>query len=249
MKHIAKIFQYILTGFYAVFLALLFVFPIVLIPVAWLFERIFKSRKIISMITTMWGKLAVWGTLSRVRTYGRENLPRGEENVVYVVNHQGFFDIPLVLGWIDGRIRFIARENLFSVPVLGLWMKFIGCIPISRKASRDELRRFEGISNVLSSGAVLAIFPEGTRSFDGTFGKFHTSAFRPARIAKSTIVPVLLWGSHKILPRGGKIIRPTGVKICIDEPIRFEKYSETSPKELADIILKKFQIMKERISS
>ncbi len=244
MKHIKKILLSILTIYYIVVFLLVTVPPMLFIPFIYIFDKIFRGRRFISLTMKIISKFVVWGTFSIVKVVGKNNIPRSDENIVYIANHQGLFDIPLILGWVDRRTRFVARENLFSVPILGIWMKMMSCIAISRRASREELRRFDDISKILSNGAVLAIFPEGTRSIDGSFGKIHTSSFRPARIAKSTIVPILVWGSYKILPKGVKTIHPTKVEIVVGDPIEFEKYSSNTPKELAENILARFNTMK-----
>lgn len=244
MKYMKKTLLLMFTVYYAVLFLIIIILPILLIPFIYIFDKILCGRKFISLTMKFMSKLVVWGTFSIVKVVGRSELPHSGGNIVFVVNHQSYFDIPLILGWVDSRTRFVARENLFSVPILGIWMKMMRCIPISRKASREELRRFDDISKVLIDGAIITVFPEGTRSVDGSFGKIHTSAFRPARIAKSVIVPIFLWGSHKILPRRKRTIRPTKVKIVIGEPIEFEKYSSSAPKELAEQILARFNKMK-----
>lgn len=244
MLYVRKILRSLFTACYAIAFFIITLLCLPIVPLARLLDGIFKTRLFIPITAHLWGRIVVRLTLSPVRIIGQENIPNEKSNVEYIVNHQGFFDIPLLLGFVDCRIRFVARENLFNVPLLGIFMKSLGCVAIGRRISKGELKKFEQISQLLASGGVMAIFPEGTRSRDGTFGKFHTSAFRPARIAHSTIVPVLIWGSHRILPRGKKTVSPTKITIVIGNAITHEDYVNTAPKELAEKMADELKKMK-----
>jgi len=227
-----KILGLVLTAVFAPAIALIFVLGLPAIAIARFLDQIAGKRILIPIVYWLVARIIVLFTGSSVRVRGKENLPHAGGNIVYAVNHQGYFDIPLMLGWVDRTAIFVAREDLMRVPALGLWMKLMGCIFISRKASREELRKFESISDVLRAGARIIIFPEGTRSHNGEFGEFHTASFRPSKTAQSLIVPVLIWGSHKILPRGARIFTPTRVNIAFAEPIAYSEYGTLSPIEL-----------------
>ena len=198
-------------------------------------------EKVLRSLAKVWGRFVVYLSGSTVIVHGRENIVRDAGNIVYIINHQSFFDIPLVMGFVDERAKFIARESLLRVPLLGLWMRQLGTFFVGRRPSREELRRFNIVAEELMKGGRVAIFPEGTRSTDGTIGKFHPSALRPARVARSTIIPVRIFGSRNILPRGAIKISPSRVRIVIGKPIAYENYSDMRPAELANFLREVFE--------
>ncbi len=243
------LFRWLFTLVYGVLFVSVFVLSAALIPLLSAASVLGKktAKKLSRAVVRLWARFVVKTTLSPVGLVGGENIPKGAGNVVYIVNHQSYFDIPILLGWVDSRIRFVAREDLFSIPILGAWMRFLGCVPVSRRVSRSELRRFEDIACALSEGGVFAVFPEGTRTNDGELGRFHPSAFRPARRSGATIVPVLLWGSHRIMPKGRKTISPSRVFVVVGEPIEPAEYANTAPAKLAKTLRKTIEELKGRI--
>ncbi len=235
MKGAVQIFRVLMTVVYAVVFSVVFVLTI---PILLLvkFLRIFGGnlhRKVLTPLVKLWAKFTVLATLSRVKVRGRENLPSIDGNLLYVANHQSFFDIPVIMGWIDPRTRFVAKKSLFSIPLLGWWMREIGCISVSRRATRGELSAFGEIANKLSEGAVLVVFPEGTRSRTGELLPFKSSVLQPAIDAASTIVPLAIVGTRKIMPPGKILISPASVKVRVGKPIRIDPEDRPDRKKLA----------------
>ncbi|MCD6595027.1 1-acyl-sn-glycerol-3-phosphate acyltransferase [bacterium] len=235
MKKFQKILLSIFTVLYVLIYIPFFIAIFLPLPLIWA-TRIFGQsfhRKMVSIVPKIWGKITIYLTLSPVKIIGRENIPKSAGNVVYIVNHQSFFDIPILLGWVDNRIRFVAKAELFKIPILGQWMKLMNCVPVSRKVSREELKKFNKIAQYLSSGGIIVVFPEGTRSADGSLQKFHPSSFRPARNAKSKIVPVRIIGSFKLFPRNRKYIKPSRIIVEIGKPVELAEYSNMTPAQLS----------------
>ena len=221
MSSLRKIPGFIFALLYgAVFIAIFVptVVPLGIVKLIRLLSRKFH-RKALSFVVKLWARLTLYLSLSRVRIIGNFSPPPGG-NIVYVANHQSFFDIPLIMGWVDPKVGFVAKESLFKIPVLGWWMREIGCIPVSRKASRRELSAFERMKKFLSAGGVLVIFPEGTRSPDGSLLPFKSSALKPAVDSKSTVIPVTIWGTKDIMPKGTFAISPARVFIKVGGPIK-----------------------------
>ena len=206
---------------YGVIFLLVFVPTVPLIPLLEILRLLSRRlhRRILSFVVKVWARFTLYLSLSRVRIVGNFSPPPGG-NIVYVANHQSFFDIPLIMGWVDPKVGFVAKESLFKIPVLGWWMREIGCIPVSRRASRRELSAFERMKKFLSAGGVLMIFPEGTRSPDGSLLPFKSSALKPAVDSKSTVIPVTIWGTKDIMPKGTFAISPARVFIKVGEPIK-----------------------------
>lgn len=137
---------------------------------------------------------------------GFDTLP--ERGFILCVNHTTKID-PLVVGhslYSHGRLpRWLAKESLFSVPVLGWFMKSTGQVPVARKSTTagDSL---EAAKQVLDAGGIIVIYPEGTLTRDPDLWpmKGHTGAARLALQTGAPVVPMAHWGDQELLPRYGK---------------------------------------------
>ncbi|MBN2399286.1 MAG: 1-acyl-sn-glycerol-3-phosphate acyltransferase, partial [Candidatus Aminicenantes bacterium] len=113
-----------------------------------------------------WARLLIGLAGARVEVSGLANLPSGG-GALFVANHQGAFDIPLLLGYIPGLKGFIAKREVTRLPIVGIWIKLLRCIILDRKDLRQSARAIAlGVSD-LRAGRSLVVFPEGTRSKSG----------------------------------------------------------------------------------
>lgn len=136
--------------------------------------------------------------LYRTRVFGREHVP-AEGGCLLASTHQSFFD-PVLVGLLLGRqIRQLARESLFRNPVFGRLIRSLGAIPIER-GRNDRQALSQGIE-ALRRGHLLLVFPEGTRTRDGTIGPLKPGIFLMARRAGVPIVPVAVVGAYEAWPR------------------------------------------------
>jgi 1-acyl-sn-glycerol-3-phosphate acyltransferase len=138
-------------------------------------------------------------TLFRARFAGAEHLPpRG--GALIAANHQSYLDIPLVASATLRHVSFVARDTLAETRALGWLMRQCGAVLIRRgKPDRQALR--EMVAH-LEAGDVVCVFPEGTRSPDGSVGAFRGGALLAARLARVPIVPVGVRGTFDAWPRG-----------------------------------------------
>lgn len=148
-----------------------------------------------------WVLMAICKVAFRLRFEGREHEPRSGPFLV-AANHASVLDPPIVGMGLRHQSAYMAKDDLFSVPVLGPWLRSIGSFPVRRGTpDRGAIRRS---FDVLEQGGVLVIFPEGTRSPDGRLRDPEPGA---AMIALRTGVPVLpaaVINSYRILPKGAK---------------------------------------------
>lgn len=171
------------------------------------------------IVGRLWGNVNVWCAGVAVRVEGLENIDP-KQAYIYIANHQSSFDILSLLGKLPFQFRWIAKEELFHVFVLGAAMKGAGYIPIDRS---DRHKAFESISQAaekIRSGTSVVIFPEGSRSPDGTLQDFKKGGFILAIKSQQPLVPVSISGSHPILPKkGGWVVNPGTIHITIGSPI------------------------------
>lgn len=175
-------------------------------------------RKVVHVCVRFWGRTTVHSTGSRVEVMDAHKLP-DSENVCFVANHQGMFDIPLVLGFIDRPCGFIAKKELFKIPVLSWWMHEIPCVFIDRTSARKAIDSFAKSAAVIKAGHPMVIFPEGTRSRSDKMGGFHLGSFKLPMMAEAVIVPLAIKGTWHVIEEHKKI-HSVPLKMKILDPIR-----------------------------
>lgn len=135
----------------------------------------------------------------KVRIQGTERFT-GDRPTLFVANHQSFLDMPLIylLPW---RMKWVAKRSLFRIPVFGWLIAMTGHIGIDR-TSRRSVKKLQQIVQPIRQGIPGMIFPEGTRSEDGSLKRFKTGAFKLARDHNFLIHPLVLNGGSNALPPG-----------------------------------------------
>jgi len=152
----------------------------------------------------------------RGRIYGVENVPKSGK-VVVVSNHASYFDPPIVSNCVRRPVAYMAKEELFEVPVLAQVIKLYGAYPVSRgSADRNSIR---AALDYLENGWAVGVFLEGTRTPDGRITDPKRGAALLAAKAKAPFLPVSLWGSEKILQKGSALPRAVPLTIRIGKLI------------------------------
>ena len=158
----------------------------------------------------------------KVETLGLENL-NASDNYIFISNHLSYFDIPILMKAIPNNVRFIYKDSLTKIPVLG-WGMYLGkYIPINRDNVREAMKSLKKAAERVVSGISVVIFPEGTRSIDGAPGEFKRGMFVMADEARVPLVPTTIIGSNKIMPRGKFKIRSGNVKVVFSKPVEYRK--------------------------
>ncbi len=163
----------------------------------------------------------------RLRVEGTENIPK-EGPLVIACNHLSLLDPPVLGTAASRKVHFMAKEELF-VPVLGTIYKILGAFPV-RRGGADRAAIKHGIE-ILESGQVLAIFPEGTRSKTGKLGKAQPGALMMASKAKATIIPACIIGTD--YKRHGRIWPKVTVRF--GKPIPFPQDAVVSKELLLEL--------------
>lgn len=167
----------------------------------------------------------------RWEVYGSHYLPP-IGGIVLASNHVSYLDPPLMGCAVDRPVRFMAKKELFDIPVLGPIIRRLGAFPVRRGGNdRQAIRQ---ALEILRSGGVLGIFPEGTRGEGKVLLDPQPGAVLLATRAAVPIVPMAIVGAESVFPPGARFPRRVKVKIFIGEPIRLPGKDGTVPRELLD---------------
>lgn len=173
----------------------------------------------------------IYKPLYRIQTIGQENIPK-EGSVLLCSNHISNFD-PIVVGITTPRpVHFMAKEELFRVPVFGKLVPHLNAFPVKRGMSdREALRK--GLA-VLKEDKVLGLFPEGTRSKTGELGEGLAGAGFFATRSEALIVPCAVIGPYKALNK---------LKVVYGKPVDFTEYrkNKISADEATKIIMEEIR--------
>ncbi|HVJ48732.1 lysophospholipid acyltransferase family protein [Desulfitobacterium sp.] len=180
--------------------------------------KIAEHDQLTNQVAKKWARSLVKFAGVTVTTTGEEKIP-ADSSVLFVSNHQGNFDIPLLLGYIDKPKAFIAKIELLKLPLIRTWMTQMNCVFMDRSNIRQSLKVINQAANYLRDGYTMVIFPEGTRSKGEALGEFKPGSMKLALKAGVPIVPITIRGSYKIMEQNGFIIKPAHVEIMIHDPL------------------------------
>jgi 1-acyl-sn-glycerol-3-phosphate acyltransferase len=208
-----------------------------------------RSGRLNHRIAGLWGKVALWADLVRVKVEGLENVP-GQGPYVFMSNHQGSYDIFALLGYLPFQFKYLAKKEIFSIPILGWAMKATGYISIDREGTRETVKAMNNAAEKIRAGLSVLIFPEGSRSPDGSIQPFKKGGFTLAIKSQVPIVPVAIAGSADIIPKGKLTVYPGAISIRIDRPVetkgRTMRDREALMGRLHDIIVKNFTLISKK---
>ncbi len=169
-------------------------------------------------LARIWGRSILRVSGIRVSVQGLERIDPARA-YVFMSNHQSNFDIPVLLGHLPVQFRWLAKAELFRIPIFGRAMRAAGYISIDRSNRDAAFESLERAAERTRNGASIMIFPEGTRSLDGNLKPFKKGGFVMAIAAGVPIVPVAIAGTHAIMPKNTLLIRPRDVTLNILEPV------------------------------
>jgi 1-acyl-sn-glycerol-3-phosphate acyltransferase len=192
-----------------------------------------RSGNTAHKVAHVWAKSIIAFSGVKVTVTGLKNI-HPEKSYIYMCNHQSNFDIPVLLAFLAVQFRWLAKAELFKIPVFGQGMRGAGYISIDRS---NQASAFESISEAarkIKNGVSVMIFPEGTRSKDGKIKAFKKGGFVLAVDSGVPIVPVILKGTYAIMPKGRLRINPGPVDLEIQKPIETCGYTRESKAVLMD---------------
>ncbi len=177
------------------------------------------ARDHCSRASAFWGRSMVRlaGVSVRLEGADREKLDRP---LVVVANHQSWFDVFVLGGFLPGRARFVAKEELRRIPLFGAAWETCGHVRVNRGDRAEAVRSLnEAGARIRDERLNVILFPEGTRSADGRLLPFKKGAFVLALQTGVPILPVGISGSRAVMGKGSFRIRPGEIRVRVGEPI------------------------------
>lgn len=165
----------------------------------------------------------------RWQVIGSENIPM-TGGALLCGNHVSYMDPPALGARANGRpVHFMAKLELFQIPVLGFLIRKVGAFPVKRgTADRAALKQ---AIEYLQSGEVVGIFPEGQRSLTGELLEAEAGVGMIALKAKVPIIPVGLINTEKLLPPHSMLLHFTNVKVVYGKPVDISDLYDKSGRE------------------
>jgi len=204
-----------------------------------------SNAKIASLVGgVIWAKLIGCLTPIFVSVRGRENI-KANQSYVIISNHQSFYDIFLIYGWLGIDAKWVMKQELRKIPGLGIGSEKIGHIFIDRSNSNAAISSINKAKKKIINGTSIIFFPEGTRKNNALeLGAFKKGAFKLALDLKLPILPISIVGTRNILPPSSAKLFPGKVKLIIHPPIEIQEYNN---ENIDSLILKSREIIKNGI--
>lgn len=184
-------------------------------------------------IAGIWARMILLASGVRVTVRGRRNFDP-ERPSIYMSNHQSLFDIPVLLGHLPIQFRWLAKAELFRIPIFGQAMHRVGYISIDRSDRKSAFASLARAADMIRNGVSVLIFPEGTRSRSNTVRPFKKGGFVLAVDSGVPLTPVITLGTHEIMPKGTLRITPGDVTIEVRPPIDAGRYTRKTKDRLLE---------------
>jgi 1-acyl-sn-glycerol-3-phosphate acyltransferase len=193
----------------------------------------------------LWAHALLRATGARIECSGLDaNRPRTPR--VYIANHQSFVDVWALLYLLGTEARFVAKDELRRVPVLGWAMSAGGFVFVDRANRARAVASLRAAAATIRGGRSVVLFAEGTRSRDGGLQPFKRGPFHLALEAEVPIVPVAIRGSWRILPPDSLRVRPGPVRVEFLEPIDPKLFR---PGDVAGLLARVESVLRARVES
>ena len=178
-----------------------------------------KEKYYTGKLIKMWARWVIWSTGIQYEIDGLDNLNL-DKQYIFMSNHESALDIVLGVAAIPSNLVFLAKKELFRVPVFGWAMEAAGMIKIDRQ--NPEIARksvSEAVDTLMHSSFSTLIYPEGTRSNGKELLPFKKGGFILAIRTQLPVVPITILGAGNVLPKGTLAIKKSHIKMIIDNPI------------------------------
>ena len=164
-----------------------------------------------------WAKGMLFVSGTKVIIHGAEQMHTGEPRI-FVSNHVSWYDVLALVAYLP-RYSFVAKAEIFRVPLFGGAARAVGTIPIERENRKAAFQSYEEAAARMKGGRNVVVFPEGTRGPEYALRPFKKGPFVLAIAAKAPVVPVLVYGAREVMPKGSFRVRSGTVHIHFLEAV------------------------------
>lgn len=182
----------------------------------------------------LWSRSLLWASGVRVQVHGRDRIVEGQP-YIFASNHVSHFDI-LALVVALPQHYFVAKSELFKIPIFGPAIRAVGTIPIERTNQKAAFSSYTIAANRIRGGSSVVVFPEGTRGMSYPIRPFKKGPFVLAIQAGVPIVPCLVYGTIGVLPKKSLRIHPAHVTVHLLDPVPTAGLSYDERDQLADTV-------------
>lgn len=176
-----------------------------------------KPDGLFSNAPRWWSTVILWATGIKVRVHGLDNV-KGDEPRIFASNHVSWFDVP-ALAKILPHYKFVAKAELFKVPIFGHGMRAVGMIEIQRENRKAAFGAYDLAADKIRQGASVVVFPEGTRGRAYPLRPFKKGPFVLAIAAGVPIVPIIVHGTIEIMQKGSLRVHPGTIDVHLLKPV------------------------------
>lgn len=185
---------------------------------------------------SFWARILCYLALSGVRVEGREYIDP-KKSYIFIANHQGWYDIFSIYGYLPNRFAWIMKEELGRLPLVGKACRSVGHVFIDRSSKMKSMRSLQKAEQILrENNSSVVLFPEGTRTRTGKVGTFKRGAFFMARDLHMPIVPMSVDGSFYVIPKGSWWIKPHRITLRFHQPVDTSDLTQENMQEYIDVI-------------
>lgn len=217
----------------------------VAVPIVIILAHIDETSPWIDRVIRTWSRIWLAMSGTRLTVVGGENIDPAQSYVV-VANHQSTLDIMACFLAVPLPIRYLAKKELFRIPLLAQGMRAVGIVEVDRSARaaiHSQVNRQS--QDLIAKGRSLIIYPEGTRPRDGTLYPFKKGAFTMAIASQLPILPVSIHGTYEAWKPGTLWVRGGPVTAVIDPPI---PTSGLGQPDATDLSRRTFRVIAGRVA-
>jgi 1-acyl-sn-glycerol-3-phosphate acyltransferase len=194
-----------------------------------------RTGNMVHLIARIWGRGILVVSRIRVSVQGLAHVDPSR-SYIYMSNHQSNFDIPVLLAHLPVQFRWLAKAELFKIPIFGRAMRGAGYIRIDRFNRKSAIESLKEAAAKMKDGVSVMIFPEGTRSRDGNIRPFKKGGFVMAVDTGVPVVPVILQGTWPIMAKSSWRINTGEVSLHVEMPIDTTGYTRETKDDLIEAV-------------
>ncbi len=210
-----------------------FVLTIITTSIMIVFSSIFGNKFWGYYPPKWWARVTCWLSLCRVKTRGHENLDKNT-SYVFIANHQGAYDIFLTYGFLNQNIKWVQKASLRKVPFAGKASEIAGHVFVDNTSITSRRDTIIKAKKEIVGGVSMMMFPEGSRTKNGSLSPFRRGAYRIAMDMGLPIVPITINGPYDVLKVHSMKLTPGKLELIIHKPIPTAHLEQKDLRALMD---------------